>query len=162
MSGPYTNSTIYLPSQSNFDYLEFYISEDTTGAGRLAKEVWYQIEESILTIKGAFPAVRDFYSGSFFHAPARWSPITDLYLTYLDDQKAKFLGAAAAQAGTKLYYIVVPIERAEFDAVRTIDPKHIRYLVRIHFQPYQRPNFKFSTISIHQFAKKSPQSITFL
>lgn len=96
LSGPYTNSTIYLPSKTNFDYLEFFISEDTTGAGLLAKQVWYQIEAQILTLKGLYPAVREFYSGSFFNAPPQWSPASEFYVSDITDKSLGLKGASVA------------------------------------------------------------------
>ena len=133
LSGPYYNSTFYLPSQDNFRYLEFYITRDTTTSGKQAKEVWYEIEDQISTLKSSNPGLIDFYSGSLTQVPSMWSPLTDLYLSFLNSTTVKFKGAAVAQDATKLYYIAIPIVRAEYNMNNTIASRRIRYLVGYFF-----------------------------
>jgi len=81
------------------------------------------------TLTGAYPEVSGLFLGSLLKLPLRWSTISVPYLKSFASDRFVIDGFAAETDAT-LHWIVVDLERAEFDALHTVSPDRIRHLVR--------------------------------
>jgi hypothetical protein len=89
-----------------------------------------KIKDLYPALKLSYPQISGFYAGSLLKKPIRWSPISMPYLKSISGE-GFVIDGFAPNMDCDLHWIIINIERPEYDALLTISQDKIRYLVRL-------------------------------
>lgn len=107
--------------------MSFYISPAGSGDIR-NNEVLQQVVDYFGTLKASFGQIEGIYAGSLLSLPIRWSPVYAPYVKKVAGNSITIDGFASNMDAT-IYWIAMPVERPERNALNTISSSRIRYLV---------------------------------
>ena len=127
MSSLYYNSSIKLPNTKNSQWVAFYIGPASSTDIR-NNEVLQQIIDYYPTLKSSFAQIAGIYAGSLLRLPVRWSPVYAPYVKKVTGN-AVIIDGFAPNMDSTIYWITMPVERPERDALNTINSSRVRYLV---------------------------------